>query len=101
MNIYVSNLSFNVREEDLRSCFAACGEVNSVVIITDKETGRSKGFAFVEMTNENEAQKAIQQLDQSSIDGRQIKVSEARPKTERSFDKKPFNRNNSGENRRW
>lgn len=101
MNIYVSNLSFNVREEDLRNYFAACGEVNSVVIVTDRDTGLSKGFAFVEMANENEAQKAILQLDQSSVDGRQIKVAEARPKTERSFDKKPFSRNNSSESRRW
>ena len=101
MNIYVSNLSFNVQDEDLRGYFAAYGEVSSAKIITDRETGQSRGFGFVEMSNDAEAQTAIRELDQSDVDGRQIKVSEARPKTEKSFSKSPFKSNNNYEKRRW
>jgi RNA recognition motif-containing protein len=84
MNIYVSNLSFAVQDEDLREFFAEYGEVSSVKVITDKLTNRSRGFAFVEMPDDAAAQKAIQELDGGMVDGRAIKVTEARPKEERS-----------------
>ena len=84
MNIYVSNLSFNVEDEDLRSYFADYGEVSSAKVITDKATNRSRGFGFVEMPDNAAAQKAIQELDGATVDGRAIKVTEARPREERS-----------------
>jgi RNA recognition motif-containing protein len=96
MNIYVSNLSFNVQDEDLKSYFAEYGEVSSAKIITDKFTQRSKGFGFVEMPDDAAAQKAIQELDGAMVDGRTIKVMVARPKEE----KKSFNGGGGGNNRR-
>jgi RNA recognition motif-containing protein len=83
MNIYVSNLSFNVQDEDLRSYFAEYGEVSSAKVITDKFTQRSKGFGFVEMSDDAAAQKAIAELDGAMVDGRGIKVMIARPKEDR------------------
>ena len=83
MNIYVSNLSFNVQDEDLREFFAPYGEVTSAKVINDRETGRSKGFGFVEMPDDAAAQKAISELDQATVEGRSIKVMEARPKEDR------------------
>ncbi len=83
MNIYVSNLSFDVQDQDLRDFFTPYGEVSSAKIITDRETGRSRGFGFVEMGNDEEARKAIDELNNSSVDGRNIKVMEARPKEDR------------------
>jgi len=80
MNIYVSNLSFNVQEEDLREFFTPYGEVTSAKIITDRETGKSRGFGFVEMPDDTAAKKAIAELDNGTVDGRAIKVVEARPK---------------------
>lgn len=95
MNIYVSNLSFNVQDEDLREFFAPYGEVTSAKVISDKFTGQSRGFAFVEMSDDTAARKAIAELDQATVEGRTIKVMEARPKEERS-DKSfsPFRPNN-------
>ena len=84
MNIYVSNLSFNVQDEDLKSYFADYGEVSSAKVINDKESGRSRGFGFVEMTDDAAAQKAIAELDGATVDGRAIKVSVAKPREERS-----------------
>ena len=84
MNIYVSNLSFNVQDEDLQSYFADYGEVSSAKVITDKETGRSRGFGFVEMSDDAAAQKAIAELDGATVDGRAIKVSVAKPREERN-----------------
>src|SRR5215510_5997518 len=84
MNIYVSNLSFNVEDEDLRSYFADYGEVSSAKVILDKATNRSRGFGFVEMPDNAAAQKAIAELDGATVDGRAIKVTEARPREERS-----------------
>ena len=84
MNIYVSNLSFNVQDEDLKSYFADYGEVSSAKVITDKETGRSRGFGFVEMPDNAAAQKAMAELDGATVDGRAIKVSEAKPREQRS-----------------
>jgi RNA recognition motif-containing protein len=84
MNIFVSNLSFNVQDEDLREFFAPYGEVTSARVINDRETGRSRGFGFVEMSDDEAARKAISELDQATVEGRSIKVSEAKPKEERS-----------------
>ena len=80
MNIYVGNISYDMTEEDLRELFAAYGEVESTKIITDRETGRSKGFGFVEMENDNEAEAAIEELNNKEIQSRNIKVDKARPK---------------------
>jgi RNA recognition motif-containing protein len=92
MNIYVSNLSFAVKDEDLKEFFAEYGEVSSAKVITDKMTNRSRGFAFVEMPDENSAQKAIQELDGAVVDGRSIKVNIARPK-EKNDSKRSFSNN--------
>src|SRR5687767_7259100 len=83
MNIYVSNLSFNVQDEDLREFFSEYGEVSSAKIITDKFTGKSRGFGFVEMPDTEAAQKAIAELDNGVVEGRTIRVMEAKPKEER------------------
>jgi RNA recognition motif-containing protein len=100
MNIYVSNLSFNVQDEDLKSYFADYGEVTSAKVISDKETGRSRGFGFVEMSDDTAAQKAIAELDGATVDGRAIKVSVAKPREERSGgnnNRRSFSNSNS----RW
>jgi RNA recognition motif-containing protein len=83
MNIYVSNLSFNVTDEDLQDYFAEYGEVSSAKVIMDKFTGKSRGFAFVEMPDDEAAKKAIQELDGASVDGRTIGVSVAKPREDR------------------
>jgi RNA recognition motif-containing protein len=80
MNIYVGNLSQETPEGDLREAFEAFGQVTSVKIITDKYTGESRGFGFVEMPNTSEAQSAISGLDGKDLKGRTIKVNEARPR---------------------
>jgi RNA recognition motif-containing protein len=85
MNIYVSNLSFNVQDEDLREFFAPYGEVTSAKIINDRETGRSRGFGFVEMSDDTASKKAIAELDGTDVEGRAIKVMEAKPKENKSF----------------
>ena len=79
-NIFVGNLDFNASEEGVRSLFERYGQVNSARIMTDRETGRSRGFAFVEMTDQQEAQNAIQQLNGAEMNGRALNVNEARPK---------------------
>ncbi len=83
MNIYVGNLSYSVTESELKNAFAEFGEVSSVTIITDKFSGQSKGFGFVEMPNNSEADSAIKALNESSIKGRNIKVNQAKPRGER------------------
>jgi RNA recognition motif-containing protein len=83
-NIFVGNLSFNTSEDELRQIFEAFGQVDRVSILTDRETGRSRGFAFVEMTNTEEGDKAIAGLNGSQVGGRTINVNEARPKGERA-----------------
>jgi RNA recognition motif-containing protein len=83
MNIYVSNLGFDVQDNELKEIFTPYGEVTSARIITDKTTGQSRGFGFVEMSDTAAAKKAIDELNNSAIDGRSIKVMEARPKEER------------------
>lgn len=80
MNIYIGNLNYRVREADLQQVMEDYGAVSSVKVITDRETGRSKGFAFVEMTNEAEGAKAIAELNGAEFEGRTMVVKEARPK---------------------
>lgn len=111
MNIYVSNLSFNVQDEDLREFFAPYGEVTSAKIISDKFTGKSRGFGFVEMSDDTAALKAIDELNGGIVEGRTIRVTEAKPKEDRPArsNNSPFrsngggnggyNRNNSNNNR--
>lgn len=82
MNIYVGNLDFKVRENELQDAFAAFGEVESVRIIKDKISRRSKGFGFVEMTNDKEAETAIEALNGYTLGSRQLVVNESRPKSE-------------------
>lgn len=84
-NIFVGNLDFNATEESVRSLFERYGAVNSARIMTDRDTGRSRGFAFVEMENESEADQAIQALNGYTLDGRALNVNEARPKPDRGF----------------
>lgn len=82
MNIYVGNLSWNLKDQDLSNLFAAHGEVISAKIVNDKFTNRSKGFGFVEMPNDEQAQAAISALNGTEVDGRNIVVNESRPKQE-------------------
>jgi RNA recognition motif-containing protein len=94
MNIYVSNLSFNVQDEDLREFFTPYGEVTSAKIINDKESGRSRGFGFVEMADDEASKKAIAELNEATVEGRTIKVMEAKPKEDRpARDFNPFRTN--------
>ena len=81
--LYVGNLPYSVTQQTLEETFGQCGTVDSVNVITDRDTGQSKGFGFIEMSNDSEAQKAIQELNGTSIDGREIKVNEAKPKAPR------------------
>jgi RNA recognition motif-containing protein len=83
--IYVGNLSYDTKEEDLRELFAQAGTVASVALIKDRDTGQSKGFAFIEMSNQSEAEKAIQMFNSYTMANRPLKVNLARPKEERSF----------------
>lgn len=82
-NIYVGNLSFRATEDDVRNAFSAHGEVASVNIIMDRESGRSRGFAFVEMPNSDDAGSAIEAVNGQEIDGRSVTVNEARPREDR------------------
>nr|MBP7558223.1 RNA-binding protein [Chitinophagaceae bacterium] len=82
MNIYVGNLSWNLKDQDLMNLFASHGEVSSAKIVQDKFTNRSKGFGFVEMPNDDQAQAAIAALNGTEVDGRNIVVNESRPKPE-------------------
>lgn len=99
MNIFISNLSFRVSDEDLKTLFAEYGAVKSAKVITDKFSGRSRGFGFVEMDNDEEATKAIEELNQADYDGKQILVSIAKPKTETSGPRRSFNNDRSGGDR--
>lgn len=83
-NIFVGNLSFNTSEEELRQIFEGYGQVDRVSIMTDRDTGRSRGFGFVEMASNEDGEKAITALNGSQVGGRTINVNEARPKTERA-----------------
>ncbi|MBV4360419.1 RNA recognition motif domain-containing protein [Pinibacter aurantiacus] len=92
MNMYVSNLGFSLQDEDLRKLFADYGDVSSAKIIVDKFTNKSRGFGFVEMTDNHAAQTAIKEVNGKMVDGRPIKVSEARPRDENS---------SNGYSKRW
>ncbi len=81
--LYVGNLSFQTQEDELREHFAQFGEVVSATIVSDRDTGRSRGFGFVEMSSDAEARNAIQALDGKELDGRQLKVNEAKPREDR------------------
>ena len=85
MNIYVSNLSFNVQDEDLKEFFTPYGEVSSAKVIIDKFTNTSKGFGFVEMSDDEAAKKAISELNGGMVEGRAVRIMEARPREERQF----------------
>ncbi len=91
MNIYVSNLSFNTSESELNQAFSAFGQVTSTKIIMDRETGRPRGFAFVEMTQKEDGQHAINNLNNTELNGFSISVAEARPREERSYSNNSFN----------
>jgi RNA recognition motif-containing protein len=83
MNIYVGNLSYGMSEDELRDAFGAFGEVSTVKILMDRETGRSRGFGFVEMPNKSEAETAITQLNGKDVGGRALRINEARPREQR------------------
>ncbi len=83
MNIYVGNLAYSVTEDDLRGAFSEFGEVTSVSVITDKYSGQSKGFGFVEMADNAEADAAIKALNETALNGRNIRVNQARPRDDR------------------
>lgn len=83
-NLFIGNLSLQTSESDLRALFEPFGQITRVHIATDRETGRARGFAFVEMANDEEGAKAISALDGKEVGGRNLKVNEARPKTERT-----------------
>ncbi len=102
MNIYVSNLSFNVEDDDLRGFFEEYGEVTSAKVVMDKMTQRSRGFGFVEMSDDAAAEKAISELDGASVQGRNIRVTVAKPREERSNNKGGggYGNNSNNNNRR-
>jgi RNA recognition motif-containing protein len=104
MNIYVSNLSFNVQDEDLKEFFAPFGEVTSAKVIMDKMTSQSRGFGFVEMPDEAASKKAIAELDGATVENRTIKVNEAKPREERparNFGGGGYNNSNSYNKNRY
>lgn len=105
MNIYVSNLDFNVSDEALKQLFTHYGDVSSAKIISDKFTGKSRGFGFVEMADSAAAQKAIDELNGNEVDGRAMKVMEARPKEDKpeksGFGERNFNNNKSYNKNRY
>jgi len=96
MNIYVAHLSFDTINESLQDLFSEYGAVNSANIIMDRETGRSRGFGFVEMPDDAEGQNAISQLNETEFEGKTISVSVARPRTERSNSGGGYNRGGNG-----
>ena len=99
MNIYVGNLTFSMTEEDLRSAFATHGEVSTARIITDRETGRSRGFGFVEMPDAGQAEAAIQAMSGKDYDGRALTVNEAKPRENRGGGGGGYG--GGGSDRRW
>lgn len=104
VKLYVGNLSYDTTEEDLRQMFSGAGTVVSVALIKDRDSGRSKGFAFVEMSSQNEAEEAIKQFNGKSLGNREIKVNIARPKEERpmggGYGSRPSGRRDQGRDRR-
>ncbi|HUK25213.1 MAG TPA: RNA-binding protein [Terriglobales bacterium] len=100
-NIFVGNLSFNTSEDELRQLFEAYGQVDRVSIMTDRDTGRSRGFGFVEMTNAEDGEKAIAALNGSQLGGRTLNVNEARPKNDRGDRGDRGGRDRGGRGQRW
>ncbi len=98
MNIYVSNLNYSTKTESLQNLFAQYGEVSSASVIMDRETGRSRGFGFVEMSNDEEAERAIDALNGSEFEGKVLRVNESRPKPDRNSGS-GYNRGGYGRNR--
>lgn len=96
MNLYISNLSYNISDEDLRLLFADYGEITSAKVIMDREIGRSRGFGFVELSDDELAKKAIEELNQASYDGKVINITEARPREDRGDRGGRFNNNRGG-----
>ena len=96
MNLYISNLSYNISDEDLRQLCADYGEITSAKVIMDRETGRSRGFGFVELSDDELAKKAIEELNQASYDGKVINITEARPREDRGDRGGRFNNNRGG-----
>lgn len=96
MNLYISNLSYNISDEDLRQLFADYSEITSAKVIMDRETGRSRGFGFVELSDDELAKKAIEELNQASYDGKVINITEARPREDRGDRGGRFNNNRGG-----
>ncbi len=92
MNIFIGNLSFNLSEEELKQVFEAYGEVSSAKIITDKQSGRSKGFGFVEMPDDEEANQAIEALNGQSVGGRNVNVNQAKERSNNNNNRRSFNR---------
>lgn len=104
MNIYVGNLSYRTTEDELRRAFEAFGAVSSAAIIRDRESGQSKGFGFVEMPSDSEAQAAINGLNDKEVGGRRLKVNQARPREDngsRSGGGRPQSRPRNDRERRW
>ncbi|NLA64243.1 MAG: RNA-binding protein [Bacteroidales bacterium] len=100
MNIFVAGLSYQISEADLKELFEEYGAVSSAKIIIDRDSGRSKGFGFVEMDDEAEGQRAIEELNDAEFDGRTLAVSVARPRTERPQGGGGYNRGGGGGGRR-
>lgn len=94
MNIYISNLSYGVSDADLSELFKEYGEISSAKVITDRETGKSRGFGFVEIADDAQGQKAIDELNQAEYDGKVINVTVAKPRTERTGGNGGGNRGN-------
>ncbi|MBI5251075.1 MAG: RNA-binding protein [Desulfomonile tiedjei] len=101
MNIYVGNLSFQTSEDQLKELFESYGQVATATIISDKATGRPRGFGFVTMPERDEGLKAIQELDSRDFMGRSLKVNEARPRTERNDSSRQSFGASGGRNQRW
>jgi len=99
MNIYISNLSFDVNDSDLKELFEEYGSVSSAKVITDKFSGKSRGFGFVEMDNDEEGQRAIEELNQAEYDGKVINVSVAKPREDRPDRKRSFGGGGGGGSR--
>ncbi len=98
MRLYVGNLSYDTTDASLRQAFAAIGQVSTADVVTDRETGRSRGFGFVEMASDADARKAIETLNDTSLDGRNITVAEARPRAPRDD---RGSRGRGGSSSRW
>jgi RNA recognition motif-containing protein len=94
-NLFVGNMSFQTTETELRSLFEPFGEISRVNVITDRDTGQARGFAFVEMSNDDEAAKAIGSLNGKEVNGRALNVNEARPKTGGGGNRGGYGRDNS------